>query len=276
MAGAAGLRPLLIGAADGRSGGVFPSGAAWEGCRVPGFSTLVLRFSDGPIGCFGWRDLGKCVDLVATQWSPVAGFEPRVGERPDADAGEAFDPVAADSPEHLTNLPLHSLAENDRKARGAVLVHAFHLGSAAFDVNAAKELGDQGAVKILIERDVILLLDLMRGVREFLRKVAVVGQNEETLAVLVETANVKKAADVVGEEIEDVLPLKFVRASADVSGGLIENDVSMRLGSDHASADADAVVRGDESGQALDGLAIHGDATLANEVFARATGPETG
>ena len=107
--------------------------------------------------------------------------------------------------------------------------------------------------------------------RQQLREVAVVGEHQEPLGLVVEATDGEDARRV-GHELDDGRASFGIRRGAHVARGLVEEVVDeVVAGGDAHAVDRDHVDLGIDASARLRLLAVHGDATLRHEIVAHAT-----
>lgn len=79
-------------------------------------------------------------------------------------------------------------------------------------------------VEGLVDRDEVFFLDFQLRVAELLGEFAIVGEDDESFGIAVESADVVQVAKVRGEEGVDRLTAEFVVLGADVSFWFIKKD----------------------------------------------------
>ncbi len=110
--------------------------------------------------------------------------EGEIAETEAADSNsDQFLHFVPDFVKHPPNLPVDSLSQNN--AEMGWLDHAEDIDSRALTVehDALQQPGSHGRVPRPIDSHLILLLDLITGMSEALREVAIVGQKEETFGL---------------------------------------------------------------------------------------------
>src|SRR6187551_1820717 len=139
--------------------------------------------------------------------------------------------------EELANLTLlavvHVDVELGRGLVGARIdeVGALHLQVFAFDDHAAQQLAEAGGGERFLERDVVALHHEIRRVHQLVGEVAVGGEDDETLAVLVEATGREEAelGPLARQELENgAIPVR-VAVAADDATWLVHHEGDLRL-----------------------------------------------
>ena len=149
----------------------------------------------------------------------------------DLCADEFFDEVTVGF-EEATDFTFFSVVEVDFQAAGMTFAHFeggedfFGPKEFAFVFHPVEEFGDIGFIEVAVEDHAVALDDLVAGVGESVGEVAVVGDDQESFAVLVETSGAEHALSLkVGrEEIKDGLSSMGVAVGAEEAFGFIEDE----------------------------------------------------
>jgi len=110
----------------------------------------------------------------------------------EANAYEPFHFVS-DVVKHPANLPVDALSQHETEPRRRELVNALNFRALPVEVDAAREFLRERGIPRLVDRDLVFLVDLVARVRELLREVAVVSQEQETFTLQIEAADVEEA-----------------------------------------------------------------------------------
>ena len=110
--------------------------------------------------------------------------------------------------------------------------------------------------------------------KETLRELAVVGQNQQPFRFAVEPADVVEVLERSGQQGKDGFTPKFVILGADEAARLVEHDHARGFRGDAASIDLDVVPRGDLGGRIQAGLAVDLHVTLLDQGVACSSGAD--
>jgi hypothetical protein len=142
---------------------------------------------------------------------------------------------------------------------------------------AAEEArGIVGEVERAIQEDLVFLLDLVTGMGQVEREVAVIGQDEQSLAIAVQAADVEEAGPLAGEKLKDGAAIVRIRCGAEVAARLVKEDVEVLVGLDALAAHFDEIGIGDLGGEILTDVSVDRHGAIADEALATAPGTETG
>ncbi len=97
------------------------------------------------------------------------------------------------------------------------------------------------AVPRLVEGYFILLLDLETRMRQALRQVAVVRENEQPFALRVEPPDIEEPWEMRGQQIENGIARVRIFSGRNESGRLVQHEVEPLLRSHHFAADLDVI-----------------------------------
>jgi hypothetical protein len=106
-------------------------------------------------------------------------------------------------------------------------------------------------------------------VRKPVSQVTIIGQDHESRAFFVQTADSVDALGKLGEEVDHARTARGVEIGRDVSLGLVDGVIHDRLEPDRLAVDRDPCVCGvDARAKLPDNLPVHGDPPLEDELFA--------
>src|SRR5579884_236059 len=211
--------------------------------------------------------------LRPRELAPLPGREPVEAERPVAGAVEPTDRVT-DGLEHPLHLVLASLVHGQLDTPAPEPAGARGRRSPVVELDPAFELRERGGRWITLDLGDVDLVHLVARVREPVRELAVVREQERTGRVGVEPADGDDARGQV-DETDDGRPTAGVARRRDDAGRLVEQHVGERLQLEWLAVELDAVARADEGVQAA-GLAVDGDATGLDQLVGAAARGGTG
>jgi hypothetical protein len=175
--------------------------------------------------------------------------------------------------EHSANLSLLALGQNQLELGGMALT-AHDPGPLGADLavgqpDALGQLGKRIRAGQAGHECAIKLLHSEPGVRKPVGQVAVVGQDHETSAIFVQTADSVDALGKLGEEVDNPRTACGVEIGRDISLGFVDGVIHDRLEADRLAVDCDPRLRGVyPSAELPDSLAIDGDPPLEDELLA--------
>ena len=164
---------------------------------------------------------------------------------------EPANPRAQESPhlvteleEHQTNLPLNTLAKNDLYQRGSNDPNSLCLRPATFDHESSQKSCRMLRVKRSVQEHFVFLFDLVPWMCQTLGKSTVVGEKNQSLAVLIEPADMKEPSKMRRHEVEDGRAFPFIGVGAQNALWLVQEDVNRWGGAGlRFSGDAHVVAR---------------------------------
>src|SRR6476659_4362230 len=97
---------------------------------------------------------------------------------------------------HPADLAVDTLPQDHMKTSWFNRLNLVHPGSLAIECHPPQQLWSERRIPRPIERDLVFLLDLVTRMSEALRQIAVVCENQKSLGLGVEPADVEKARQV--------------------------------------------------------------------------------
>ena len=167
---------------------------------------------------------------------------------PDRDAPQFVDRVA-DSIEHLAHLPIPAFRYRDAQ-RGVFVVtcrsdlHERALRAASFNFDASREALDVARVRHTEDAHLVHAWHLVARMRESGGKFAVVGQQQQSLGVEVESANGINVLADAGQQLHHRSSTLWVGPRGDVPFGFVQEKIAVLFDAfDSAPIDANIVRR---------------------------------
>src|SRR5690606_16536246 len=213
------------------------------------------------------------------QVAPLADLEPAELDVADAHPHQLLDPVT-EVGGHQADLAVESLHQHDPEPEPAQLAGLARQGGLSVHRHAlghrAQELGGD----LVVDRDQVFLLELVLGAQDLVDDVAVTGQQDQPLGILVEPPD-REDPPVMAHEVDDVV-LDPGFGGADHADRFVERDVDVLLlalgdgaGPQRLAVDPYLVtlahLRTDPAPDAVDGHPAFG-----NQAVGLATGAEAG
>ena len=210
-------------------------------------------------------------------------------QRPVRDGAESHalesDDRVTDGIAHVPNLPCPPLVQRDRDqrlilARAQAGVDDAHDGRrrpAARDHDAAAQPIELALVGHAPQARMVLALDFVARVEQARREFPVVGEQEQTLRVVVEPSNGIDVLAHLGEQVEHGRPALGILPGRHVAARLVEQDVAVLRGDTHALAIHPDVVAGrvGPGPEFEDGDPVHGHAAIHDQRLGRAPRRDT-
>lgn len=171
-------------------------------------------------------------DFVGIEWSPVAGAEGLQGKWSDGGTLEAFH-IVAELGDHAANFAVASFGEDDFQSSAvAITGEDFDVVSRRFKGLAGfvgepepfAKLFGVGAFETTGECDAIGLGDFVAGVGETIAKLAIIGEQDETGRVGIETSDAEQPLLGWHEIGDDGASLRVI-GGADHATGLINHGI---------------------------------------------------
>src|ERR1051326_7289407 len=227
--------------------------------------------------------------FMLRELAPVTGGQLRIGDRSDRDAAQFRDRMS-DGLEHFSNLLIAPFAQPHfvpavpfvfapagRTPRRLHLLNLARHGAFAVDGDAALELADDALVGNAAHFHVIRLHRSMFRMRDLEREVAVVGEEQQSFRLEVETADRIDALAHAFDEIDDRLASFRIVDRRRHLFRFVQEDVAMRLGAgDQLAVDFDVIAIGIRFRSELgDDTAVDRDPSLPNHRLGFTAGRET-
>jgi hypothetical protein len=226
------------------------------------------------------RNLPQQIDLMPSQWPALARRKPLERNRPDGDSGQGHDLVSKLG-EHSADLAFLALGQNQLELRGlslsvndsSALGADFALGKPnAFgqprDQFRARKTGDEGAID---------LLDAIARMCQPVCQLAVIGQDQEAGAILVQSADGVNALGDLMQEIDNPRASGGIRIGRDISLGFVDGKIDRGFESDWLAVNRDtSSIRIDPRAELPDHPTVHSDSALEDQLLATPPGSQAG
>ena len=142
---------------------------------------------------------------------------------------------------HPANLPVDSLAQDHPHARHPDRLHFLHARAFSIEHHAGQQLRRERWLPGAIERHFVFLFDFVARMRQALREIAVVGQDEKAFGLRVEPADIEEARELRRQEIEDRVARIGIGAGRNEAGRFVQDDVELALAVDQLAPDFDVI-----------------------------------
>jgi hypothetical protein len=210
----------------------------------------------------------------------LAGGKPLEIDRTDGDAAERHD-LVAELRQHPADLALLALGQDQLELRRVSLTpHDPGPGGADLAVgepDAACQPGQGLGGGHARDERAIKFLDSITGVSQPVGQIAVVGQDHQTSAVFIQTADRVEPLGQLGKEVNHARAAGGVDVGRDVALGLVDRVVHGRFEADRLTVDRDPGLGGINPGAELIGnLTVDGNPALEDELLTRATRAQAG
>jgi len=120
----------------------------------------------------------------------------------DPDTHEAFHFVA-NSVKHAANLAINSLTQDHAQTGWGERVKPRDYGTLAVEKNSAKQFRRERRIPWSIQSHLVFFLDFVARMREPLREITIVCENEETFALRIEPADIEETRKLWGKKIKN-------------------------------------------------------------------------
>ena len=147
----------------------------------------------------------------------------------NASSGEFFH-IVTDLVKHSPDLAIDSLMQSYAHTRGTDLLQARNLRPFAIQKNTAQQFWRQRRIPQAIECDIVFLFDFVSRMCEPMCEIAIVCENDQSLALRVESAHIKEPRQFRRQEIEDGVARVGVAPSGDETFRLVQENVEKPIG----------------------------------------------
>ena len=142
---------------------------------------------------------------------------------------------------HPANLPVDSLAQDHAQFDRRELLNAFQLRAFSIEHDAAQQFRRIFRIPRFVECDFVFFVDLETRMRQALREIAVVRQNQKPFALRIEPADIEKPRKMRRQQIEDRIARIRIAPRRNKSGRFVQDDVEPAFRSHHFAADLDVI-----------------------------------
>src|SRR5438045_637708 len=194
-------------------------------------STFILFLSNSErLMDFARNDRKRC-QLAFCERPPVAARQIAKAHIADSDTHETFHFVA-NCVKHAANLPIDSLTQDHAQTSWCECVKPRDHSAIAVERNSAQQFRREPRIPWSIQCHLVFFLNLVARMREPLREVTIVCENEETFALRIEPADIEETRKLWGKKIKNRVARMRIPAGRDNAGRLVHNDVQRSFGVD--------------------------------------------
>ncbi len=178
-----------------------------------------------------------------------------------------------------THFPLASFTQGENQGAMALLdtllLHIQRADELIIVIEALDDAAAQAGGELSLAFHIVTLENLAGGMHDLLGIIAIVGQNQQTLGITVQTTNREETTKTLGNQLEDQLLRMLVLRTAGVANGLVQQNIDLALGMglNNATLKTNHVLLGIHIVRGRGhSLVIHRDTTLLNQLLTTATG----
>jgi hypothetical protein len=146
-----------------------------------------------------------------------------------------------DRVKHSPDLLIQSLVQDNPEPRWPNRMQSRNLRAFPVENDATQQFRRECAIPLSIQRDEVFLLDLKARVREALREIAVVGEQQQPFALSVEPADVEEPWKLSRQQIENCIARMRIGARRDKSGWFMQRDSEGMLRVNKFTVDFDVI-----------------------------------
>src|SRR5207302_7264237 len=150
---------------------------------------------------FDGNDRKRC-QLPFCERPPEAARQVAKPHIADPDTHEAFHFVA-NCAKHAANLAINSLTQNHAQTGWCERAEPRDYGALAIERNSAQQFWRKRRIPWSIQSHLVFLLNLVARMREPLREVTIVCENEETFALSIQPADIEETRKLRGKKIKN-------------------------------------------------------------------------
>ena len=140
---------------------------------------------------------------------------------------------------HATDLPVNSLKQDNSQARHPDRLHFLHSRALSVEHHPGQQFRRERRIPRSIERYFVFFFDFVARVRQALRQIAVVRENEESFGLRVEPANIEQARELRRQEIENRVARIGIGARGNEAGRFVKDDIELALAAHELANDFD-------------------------------------
>ena len=194
----------------------------------------------------------------------MTGFQVSAPQGADAYAHQ-FLYAESQAGEHLAHLALQSLFQHDACAAGGETGNILGFGLPLGNAHPLEQLNKHAAVECLVERDPVFLFDSTAGVCQILAHAAVVGENEQTFAICIQTSHIVGVAIFCRQKVVHGANGTLRIAAAYIATRLVEQDDDFLLRDGSSSIHLHKISGHDAQTRGVHGFAVYFYTPLCNE-----------
>lgn len=193
----------------------------------------------------------------------------------DANSNELFD-FKSQLVKHATNLPVNSLAQDHPHPRHPDRLHFFHSRALPIEHDPGQQLRGQGRIPGTIERYLVFFFHFVARMRQALREIAVIGEDQESLGLRVEPADIEEARELRGQKMENRVARVRIGAGGNEAGRFVENQVKFAFTAHQLAAHFDVVALAGLRAEVGANATVNRNAPICDEPVAMPPRSDTG
>ncbi len=213
--------------------------------------------------------------FALTQRPPMSSWQIAQAQMTDTNPNELFD-LEPQFVEHAADLPVDSLTQDYPYPRHPDRLHFLHSRPLPVEHHAGQQLRCERRIPGAIERHFVFLLYFVARMRQALREVAVVREDEESFGLRVEPPNIEKTRELRRQKIENRIARIGIGARGNEAGRFVQDDVELVLTVDKLAADFDVIAFGRLDAEVGADASVDCDAPAGNQFVTMPSGTDTG
>jgi hypothetical protein len=214
-------------------------------------------------------------EFAFREGAPVAAGQVTEAKMADAGAEETLHFIA-DLVKHAADLAVQALSENDAEASRPDLLEMGEPGALAIEENAVEEFLAALRIPAAIERNLVFLFYLVARMGKMLGEIAVAREEQETLGLGIEPADVEEPPKFCRQQIVDRIGRFRVAPGGNETSRLVQDDGEFPDWPNELVIDLDVVARFNLGAEICAELAVYGDAAAGKQLVTKPARAETG
>ena len=163
-----------------------------------------------------------------------------------------------------------------RSARRPDRLHFLHPRAFPVEHHPGQQFRRERWIPRAIEGHFVFLFDFVARMRQALREIAVVGQDEKAFGLRVEPADVEEARELGRQEIENRVARIGIGAGGNEAGRFVQDDVELAFAADQLASDFDVIALRRLRAEVGADAAVDRDAPVGNQLVAMPPRTDTG
>lgn len=177
---------------------------------------------------------------------------------------------------HASDLPVDSLAQDNAYVGHPDRLHFLHSGALSVEHHPGHQFRRERRIPRSIECHFVFFFDFVARVRQALRQIAVVREDEKSFCLRVEPANIEQARELRRQEIENRVARIGIGARGNEAGRFVQDDVELALAVHQLAPDFDVIALGRLRAEVCANTTVDRDAPVGNQLVAMPPRTDTG
>ena len=209
----------------------------------------------------------KRFQLALAEWPPMSSRQVAQAQMTDANPNEFFD-LVSQLVKHATDLPVDSLTQDHAHARRPDRLHLFHPSVFSVERHPGQQFRHERRIPRTIECHFVFLFNFGARMRQAVRKIAIVRQDEKSFGLRIESANIEKARELRRQKIENRVARIGIGARRDEAGRFMQDEVELALAVHELTSDFDMITFGRLRAEVGADATVDCNAPIGNQLVA--------